>query len=66
MIIEMVIYEILIKMDKTSIYSVRLSETQRAKLDRKAKDLGVKPSQLVREHIFKLLEYGTYGLKDKE
>jgi predicted DNA-binding protein len=52
-------------MDKTSIYSVRLTETQRAKLDRKAKDLGVKPSQLVREHIFKLLEYGNYGLKDK-
>ncbi len=53
-------------MNKDSIYSVRLTETQRAKLDRKAKDLGMKPSQLVREHIFKLLEYGSYGFKNKE
>ena len=52
-------------MDKTSIYSVRLTDTQRAKLDRKAKDLGMKPSQLVREHIFKLLEYGNDGHKDE-
>jgi hypothetical protein len=53
------------KMDKTSIYSVRLTEIQRAKLDRKASDLGMKPGQLVREHIFKLLEYGNYEFKNK-
>jgi len=45
-------------MNNTTIYSVRLTEVQRAKLDKKAKDLGVKPSQLVRDHIFKLLDYG--------
>lgn len=44
--------------NKTMIYSVRLTEGQRAKLDRKAKDLDMKPSELIRNHILKLLEYG--------
>lgn len=47
--------------NKTLIYSVRLTESQRAKLDRKAKDLDMKPSELIRNHILKLLEYGSYG-----
>ena len=44
--------------NKTLIYSVRLTESQRAKLDSKAKDLDMKPSELIRNHILKLLEYG--------
>ena len=44
--------------NKTMIYSVRLTESQRAKLDSKAKDLDMKPSELIRNHILKLLEYG--------
>lgn len=44
--------------NKTMIYSVRLTESQRQKLDRKAKDLDMKPSELIRNHILKLLEYG--------
>jgi hypothetical protein len=44
--------------NKTMIYSVRLTEGQRQKLDRKAKELEMKPSELIRSHILKLLEYG--------
>lgn len=43
---------------KTMIYSVRLTESQRAKLNSKAKDLEMKPSELIRAHILKLLDYG--------
>ena len=48
----------LMENNKTMIYSVRLTEGQRAKLDRKAKELEMKPSELIRGHILKLLEYG--------
>ena len=46
-------------MNKDSIYSIRLTAEQRARLDRKAQDFGIKPSELLRTQIFKLLEYGT-------
>jgi hypothetical protein len=46
-------------MTKHSIYSIRLTEDQRAKLNRKATDMGMKPSELLRTQIFKLLDYGT-------
>jgi hypothetical protein len=46
-------------MNKDSIYSIRLTADQRAKLDRKAQDFGIKPSELLRTQIFKLLDYGT-------
>jgi hypothetical protein len=46
-------------MNKDSIYSIRLTAEQRAKLDRKAQDFGIKPSELLRTQIFKLLDYGT-------
>ena len=45
-------------MEKTIIYSVRLTETQRLKLNKKAQDLEMKPSELIRAHILKLLDYG--------
>ena len=47
-------------MNKDSIYSIRLTTDQRAKLDKKAKDFGIKPSELLRTQIFKLLDY-DYG-----
>jgi predicted DNA-binding protein len=46
-------------MNKDSIYSIRLTAEQRARLDRKAQDFGIKPSELLRTQIFKLLDYGT-------
>ena len=56
-----------INMDtKNHIYSIRLTTEQRAKLDRKAKDLNVKPSELLRSHIFNLLNYGSNGYKDRK
>ncbi len=48
---------------KNHIYSIRLTTEQRAKLDRKAQDLNVKPSELLRSHIFNLLNYGSNGYK---
>ena len=53
-------------MTKHSIYSIRLTEDQRAKLNRKATEMGMKTSELLRTQIFKLLDYGSYGLKDKK
>jgi antitoxin component of RelBE/YafQ-DinJ toxin-antitoxin module len=53
-------------MIKNNIYSVRLTDEQRAKLNRKAQDMGMRPSELLRTQIFKLLDYGSYGLKDKK
>jgi hypothetical protein len=49
--------------NKNHIYSIRLTSEQRAKLDRKAQDLNVKPSELLRSHIFNLLNYGSNGFK---
>lgn len=46
-------------MNKDSIYSIRLTAEQRARLDRKAQDFGIKPSELLRTQIFKLLDYAT-------
>jgi hypothetical protein len=46
-------------MIKNNIYSVRLTDEQRAKLNRKAQDMGMRPSELLRTQIFKLLDYGT-------
>ena len=51
---------------KNHIYSIRLTTEQRAKLDRKAQDLNVKPSELLRSHIFNLLNYGSNGYKDRK
>jgi len=48
---------------KNHIYSIRLTEQQRQSLDKKAKDLNVKPSELLRSHIFNLLNYGSNGYK---
>jgi antitoxin component of RelBE/YafQ-DinJ toxin-antitoxin module len=50
-------------MIKNNIYSVRLTDDQRARLNRKAQEMGVKPSELLRTQIFKLLDYGS-GLQN--
>jgi len=52
--------------NKNHIYSIRLTEQQRQSLDKKAKDLQVKPSELLRSHIFNLLNYGSNGYKDRK
>jgi hypothetical protein len=44
-------------MIKTNIYSIRLTDEQRAKLNTKAQDMNMKPSELLRTQIFKLLDY---------
>ena len=46
-------------MIKTNIYSIRLTDEQRAKLNTKAQDMDMKPSELLRTQIFKLFDYGT-------
>jgi hypothetical protein len=51
------------KETKNLIYSIRVSKKQKGLLVKKAEDLGIKPSELVRVHVFKLLEYGT-GLEN--
>lgn len=42
----------------SGIYSIRLSGIEREQLKKKAKELDMKPSALIRQHILKLLSYG--------
>jgi hypothetical protein len=44
---------------KTKIVAVRITEKQKKQIKKQAQAMGLNSSELVREHIIKLLAYGT-------
>ena len=51
------------KETKEIIYPIRLTHNQRDKLNKKAEDLGMRPSELMRTHLLRLFEYGAKDRK---
>jgi predicted DNA-binding protein len=50
-------------MDNQKYFSIRLTSAEKERLNNHAKNVGVTPTELVRTHIIKLIEYGT-GLQN--
>jgi predicted DNA-binding protein len=46
-------------MDKQKYFSIRMTSADKERLNNHAKNVGVTPTELVRTHIIKLIEYGT-------